>query len=834
MTPTFNAVPAFCAGTTAPVLPTTSTNSITGTWNPSTVSNTASGSYTFTPTAGQCANTASLSVTVNQPVTPTFNAVPAFCAGTTAPVLPTTSTNSITGTWNPSTVSNTASGSYTFTPTAGQCANTASLSVTVNPLITPVFNAEPPVCSGSPAPLLPTTSLNTITGTWSPDPVSNTISGTYTFTPTAGQCATTTTLNITVDPTFSTVVDDTICQGESYLLPDGLTVFNEGTYVSYLQAANLCDSIVTVNLTVNPIYQLSRTATICQGQAYILPNGQPVTAPGTYPISLTTTEGCDSSIVTTLFVRPNYNISRTVFICPGDTLALPNGQLVDTAGVFTILLFTQFGCDSIIRTTVLLWPEYEYTIQPAICEGQTYQLPNGQVVSTSGNYLYSGFTRNGCDSIIHIDLTVHPLDSVYLNVSICQGSFYRLPSGTLVGQSGVYPSTIPSSFGCDSLITVTLTVSQVITNILNPSICQGESYVLPGGATVTNSLVDTFRTQTPSGCDSTVITRLTVNEVFSTTQTRRICQGDPFNLPGGDPANVSGTYVDTLTTVYGCDSIITTFLTVDPVYTTYINETICTGTYATLVNGDTTSRPGTHVVVLPTVNGCDSNFVYSIAVTPPPTFSESVDLCLGETFVTPGGTIIGTAGLFCDTLSNNGCDSLIFYFVTQVGFPENQISGPVIAFDYTSGTYSVPYTPGHFYSWTVIGGTTPPGQDTSSITVLWNQPGVGQVILVESNTQCTYSDTLDVSINSNAVVSLTGDPVVRIFPNPFHDRLHVEWEADAGVDRILLMDLTGRVVSETPVKAVKELDLELSSVAPGVYLIAVLGEKSFMARVVHE
>src|SRR6185369_6170184 len=80
---------------------------------------------------------------------------------------------------------------------AGQCATTTTLTITVNPNITPTFNAVAPMCSGATLTALPTTSTNGFTGTWSPA-LNNTATTTYTFTPTAGQCATTTTLTITV------------------------------------------------------------------------------------------------------------------------------------------------------------------------------------------------------------------------------------------------------------------------------------------------------------------------------------------------------------------------------------------------------------------------------------------------------------------------------------------------------------------------------------------------------------------------------------------------------------------------------------------------------------
>ena len=106
-------------------LPTTSNNGITGTWTPA-LNNTATTTYTFTPDAGQCATTTTLTVTVNPAVTPAFTAVPDICSGAALAALPTTSNNGITGIWTPA-LNNTATTTYTFTPDAGQCATTTTL-----------------------------------------------------------------------------------------------------------------------------------------------------------------------------------------------------------------------------------------------------------------------------------------------------------------------------------------------------------------------------------------------------------------------------------------------------------------------------------------------------------------------------------------------------------------------------------------------------------------------------------------------------------------------------------------------------------------------------------
>lgn len=130
--PDFPAVPAFCSGSAAPVLTNTSPNGITGTWSPATVSNTTSGSYVFTPNPTECATNQTLNIVVNPLVDPDFDNM-SMCSGSVAPILPNSSPNGITGTWNPSTVDNMNSGTYVFTPDSPQCANTKTIDVTVNP-----------------------------------------------------------------------------------------------------------------------------------------------------------------------------------------------------------------------------------------------------------------------------------------------------------------------------------------------------------------------------------------------------------------------------------------------------------------------------------------------------------------------------------------------------------------------------------------------------------------------------------------------------------------------------------------------------------------------------
>jgi gliding motility-associated-like protein len=214
-------------------LPTNSNNGIVGTWSPS-INNTATTNYTFTPTAGQCASTTNLTISIIPNITPTFTPVSAICSGETLNTLPTTSNNGITGTWSPA-INNTTTTNYTYTPTAGQCATTTNLTISVNPNITPAFTTVSAICSGETLNALLTTSIEGITGTWSPN-LNNTATTTYTFTPSVGQCATTTNLTINVRDGFTT-----------FYAPNAFTPDGNGLNDNFIP---ICSGIENYNLKV--------------------------------------------------------------------------------------------------------------------------------------------------------------------------------------------------------------------------------------------------------------------------------------------------------------------------------------------------------------------------------------------------------------------------------------------------------------------------------------------------------------------------------------------------------------------------------------------------------
>ncbi len=508
--PNFATIPAICSGATpVPTLATTSPNAITGSWSPSTIDNTTSQSYVFTPdpTSFPCASKQTLNVTVNSKVTPTFTGIPSsLCQGASAPILPTISSNSITGTWSPSSVDTSIVGTttYTFTPTAGQCATTTTLTVIVNPKTTPTFAAVPPICQGSISPVLPTTSTNGITGTWSPA-FNNTVTATYTFTPTSGQCATTTTLTVTVNPkvtpTFSAIAP--ICSG-GVIISLPTTSFN-GITGTWSPALNNTQT-TTYTFTPTP-GQCATTTTKLTVTVY----------PKVTPTFAAVPPICSGATITPLPTTSNDGItgtwspalsntsSTTYTFTPTSGLCATNTTLTITVNPISKL--SLFYCDeSLVTTTNSIFFDWA-------------------PVSGSTNYNYS-YSINGEPNI-----TGSTKLSSYEVLGVSGGQNVTLTIQSVDGAPCFVPTSLTCSLPCKIINSPTFTPIAPI--------CSGTpNVVLP--TTSTNGITGTWSpalnntqtttytfTPTPGQCATTATLTIIVNPKTTPTfaAVPPICQG---------------------------------------------------------------------------------------------------------------------------------------------------------------------------------------------------------------------------------------------------------------------------------------------------------------------
>lgn len=304
------------------------------------------------------------------------------------------------------------------------------------------------------------------------------------------------------------------------------------------------------------------------------------------------------------------------------------------------------------------------TTNVTICQGQSY-FAGGANQTTTGQYNDTLLASTGCDSIITTNLTVTGVINHAVNPTICQGQTY-FAQGANQTTSGIYTDTLTSVGGCDSVITTNLTVTPSSVSTANPVICQGQSY-FAGGAnqTATGTYYDTLTAA--SGCDSVVTTNLTVTPSVALTLNPNICQGQSY-WAGGANQSTSGTYVDSLTTSAGCDSVVTTNLTVLPVSVSNTSVSVCQGQTA-VIHGTAQSIAGIYVDTLQNAVGCDS--VSNVTLVVNPIHSANIDFTLCEDdSVQINGTYYTSAQNFSINYSSSaGCDSTITYDIVQIARP---------------------------------------------------------------------------------------------------------------------------------------------------------------------
>ena len=338
--------------------------------------NSANYSVTVTSANGCSANSESVAVTVTPNVTPTFSSVAAICTEGNLSALPTISNNSIEGTWSPA-LDNTTTTEYTFTPTAGQCATAATLTITVNPIVTPTFSSVSAICSGASLTALPTTSNNSIEGTWSPALV-NTATTEYTFTPTAGQCATTATLTITVNNNLavsvaiaSSATDNTICAGTSVTFTASPVHGGEAPTYQWKKNGENVEGATSATYQTNSLLDTDKVTVVmtsnetgCHSTLEATSNEIETTVNNNLAVSVAiASSATDNTICAGTSVTftaspvhggeaPTYQWKKNDSVVDGETTAsYTTNSLLDTDKVTVVMTSNETGCHSTLEAT---------------------------------------------------------------------------------------------------------------------------------------------------------------------------------------------------------------------------------------------------------------------------------------------------------------------------------------------------------------------------------------------------------------------------------------------------------------------------------------------------
>ena len=629
-----------------------------------------------------------------------------------------------------------------------------------------------------------------------------TTSGVYSDTLTAvAGCDSIVVTTLTVPAPIVGVETMTICVGDSVLIGSNYQSV-AGNYINVLMAANGCNSTVTVTLVVNPTYYIPTTAAICQGDSILLEGVYQMTS-GVYLDTNLTVNGCDSIIETTLTVHPIVIENQTVQICQGDS-ALIHGSYENTAGLYMDTLTAATGCDSIANITLVVHPNYFVQTTAAICQGDSIML-EGAWQSSAGTYLDTIPTINGCDSIIETTLSINPTYFAQESVTICQGDSVLL-EGAYQYSAGVYYDTTLTVNGCDSIVETTLTVNPAPEYFSTVEICAGDSVQIHGNyESVAGVYIHT--SQTANGCDSISNVTLIVNPVPVTPSTVQICQGDSV-LIHGNYESVAGNYLDTLTTVNGCDSILDVTLVVNPTYFVQDAASICAGD-SLFLEGSWQTTSGVYLDTTATVSGCDSIVETTLTVNPAPIYYDDITICDGDS-VLVNGEYLSVAGVYVDTLQTPaGCDSIV-ETTLNVTVIDNTVTND-------SPTLTANYAGAQAYQWiNCDSGHNIANATTQSHTFAAN--GSYQVLITDQGCS-VYSDCETVD---NVSLDDLNKNFVRIYPNPTSDEVTVEHELPDLEMRLL--DVFGKEVMKRNVGTI--FTISLRDYPTGIYFL-VLGGNTY-------
>jgi len=169
-----------------------------------------------------------------------------------------------------------------------------------------------------------------------------------------------------------------------------------------------------------------------------------------------------SFVMTCTFDTMLYKMS-----CPGDTITI-NSELAFTPGLYIDTFLNSSNQDSIVATLFSFYPIKDTSLVVSICQGQNYQLPNNTFVSSTGTYTDTLQTLYGCDSIITTLLSVITPTPINISARICINDSYVLPSNTSTNVAGVYTDTLKTVTGCDSIIITALSVTPIPSIDLGP------------------------------------------------------------------------------------------------------------------------------------------------------------------------------------------------------------------------------------------------------------------------------------------------------------------------------------------------------------------------------
>ena len=459
------------------------------------------------------------------------------------------------------------------------------------------------------------------------------------------------TLNLEVYyPSYADLYD-TICKGDSVIYFDTV-LYTTGTYRRTTLNYAGCDSVISLHLKVHePTYSETKRY-VCEGDFFSWEgHGEKFAklTPGIYKDTLTGMHGCDSITTLQLMLSKNIQTSVEERLCKGDKLMFADSAIYD-GGTYTHTFKREGLCDSIVTLTVTEIYPTDSVINAAICEGGSYMF-FGQELKTGGKYSRTLTNAAGCDSVVTLNLKLNQLSYTLIEDTICEGGSYTF-FGQELKNRGKYSQTLTNAAGCDSVVTLQLETAPTYNKELTASICEGGTCTVFSDTMLTTQGDYTRHYKTIAGCDSAVTVHLTVGSEVVYPLEGRFCEGGTYVF-ADSVIRDAGTYSHTFVREDKCDSIVVLKLTMDSAHVYYDTATIFPGGSYTLGTRQL-SVPGTwRDTVYEDVTHCMSVTSLTLYVVEKDTvLRDTVVVCDGGQYTWEGHKgfeNLTTSGLYVDS-----------------------------------------------------------------------------------------------------------------------------------------------------------------------------------------
>ena len=430
----------------------------------------------------------------------------------------------------------------------------------------------------------------------------------------------TVTLTMRTNPIYNIGVYTTICDN---LLPYTYldsTITQQQTnptlYLFNLNTINGCDSIITLNLTVMPTSDTTIVDTVVENNLPVFECGINWQQTVDTTIIFSNIYGCDSSIHYSLTVWPNIALTFDTTVCINQLPMTWKNQMFTTDTTMTLNLLTVNGADSIVTLTLRTNPTYNTSVDTTLCDNQlpliyldtTINMPQTKISS----YTFNLNTIYGCDSIVTLNLTVLQTSDTTIFDTVVQNNLPHSFNNTSFTNSGSWQFHTINAVGCDSTIYYNLHVWANDTTWLDTTVCSNHAPFTWHNVTFSSTSTIVVTHQDIHGADSVMILNVTVPPAYDTSLAVDICDNEYYNL-GRTLLNVAGHYDTTLYTKAHCDSVIHLDLMVYPTYSQHFYDTTCRTTAYRFL--DTVyNESGTYTHNLPTSHGCDSLMTLHLAL----------------------------------------------------------------------------------------------------------------------------------------------------------------------------------------------------------------------------